>query len=134
MKKLLLFFMTAGLLIGCSDDDKKTIRIDSHHTWSLTKLTGEMEPISFENGEYSWFIEGDILTVEAYTDKDISFILPEGDYLIEVNSNSFDIVTEGFEGTYGYSIEGEKLTVAPPGAEVDAVPYMEFNATYFYPH
>ena len=134
MKKLLLLFMSAGLLMGCSDDDKKALRLDSHHTWSLTRLTGEMEPVPFDNGEYTWFIDGDILTVEVNTDKDMSFILPEGDYLIEVHSNSFDIVTEGFEGTYGYSIDGEKLLVAPPGAEADAAPYMEFNATYFYPN
>lgn len=132
MKKTLLIFALAAGLLSCSDDDDKGETVTLQNFWTLTELTGEMEPQSYSPGEYSWEISGDILTVQENANSDLSFLLPEGTYLIEADNDSFDILTEGFEGTYGYSIHHGNLHVVPPGAEFDAMPYMEFEEAVIY--
>lgn len=129
MKKLLLLFMCAGLLMGCSDDDSgPDSRLDDVWTMTLYSSFSPTQP-GFEPNEIIWHIDldGRKLTVTNLAEED--FALTSGIYDIRVNNRRFIIEEGENESEYDYSFNDGKLILdSNIDGSVDG-PIMHFEKT-----
>ena len=131
MKKLLLLFMSAGLLISCSDDDSgPDARLDDF--WTMTSFAAEMDNLPvLEPNEVIWNIDldGRKLTVSNLVEEEYPYLLATGTYDISVDDGKLTIDLGDIDDELFYSFHmGQLMLDANAEGMVDA-PIMHFEKT-----
>jgi len=128
MKKLLLLFVSATLLMACSDDDtKKTQPIEVHGAWTMTKYMAfapELPPLA--DGQVVWvFNNNNTVTMTNQAPPHFSSI---GTFNYHIEGDAVFIETEdGFEEKYFYSFPDGGLRLESELASSDG-PIMVFKS------
>lgn len=110
--------MLSASLFSCSDDDGKSQK-SVYGDWGLTAMSGNEGTTQIATGEYTWELDKaeSTLTVSenfenpAHAER----LLPDGVYAVEMNDHSIEVVTEGFEEQFHYTIRNGKLEINLPG-------------------
>lgn len=130
MKKLLLLFMSATLLMACSDDDNdsNTQPIEVHGTWTMTQylaFTPEMAPLT--DGQVVWVFDNDNSTV-TMSNQAAPYVSDIGTFAYHLEGDNAIVIhsEEGFEHKYFYSFPEGKLRLESELASSDG-PIMVFK-------
>lgn len=131
MKKILILFMSAGLLMGCSDDDSgPDSRLDDF--WTMTSFAAEMDNLPvLEPNEVIWNIDLDSrkLTVSNLVEEEYPYLLATGTYDISVDDEKLTIDLGDIDDELFYSFHmGQLMLDANAEGMVDA-PTMHFEKT-----
>lgn len=123
MKKLLVLFIFFGLL-ACSDDDNNSNAINNFNgSWNMDSylaFTAALPELS--EGDITWTINGNSITVINAVESEYPYILSSGNYTLAVSGNVVRIDNNDFY----YSFQGNRMTLTSTGSEVDG-PAMVFT-------
>ncbi|SMC76566.1 hypothetical protein SAMN06296427_107153 [Moheibacter sediminis] len=122
-----MFFLllTSAMMISCSEDDSPHINAALNKTWEMFSYGANIYDIPQINpGDIQWDINvhNHKLIITNNIEEQASYILPSGNYDIDITNNT--VAISGI--TYNYTIENDTLIVSNK-PELDG-PIMKFVA------
>ena len=118
--------MCLSLLTACSDDyNNGNNKLNGR--WAMTSYVADMNtPYEINDGDINWKFAGNNLFVDNTIPENYPDLLPTRKYRIETESDNLYILSEGFESTWEYTIDGNNLYLVSPMAEADGGPVISF--------
>ena len=123
--------MSAGLFIGCSDDDNG-VNQKVHGDWNMETYAAYMPELSqLEEGDVIWSIDlpTNTLYVENHVDEEYPVLLDSGTYELKLAGNLLTIYNyeEGYDRELKYRFEGDKLRLLEADPNIADGHQMLFN-------